>query len=168
MNSKQNQVAGEGGRSDASPTRYVGTSWSPSTDLAALSAAYAFGIAKNHPFVDRSKPAALVSTHTFLAMNGFELEAPEPEAVTMILGIADSSVSEDDPLIPSWADAHNSVPCFPRHSVSQPASNVQSFRSGSLCEPCSSESAKRTKPVPTCCPMLVHDGHSGGGTSSPP
>ena len=78
--------------------------YEPSTDLAALSAAYAFGIAKNHPFVDGNKRAALVATYTFLAVNGFELDAPEPEAVTMILGIADGSVSEDN--LASWIRAH--------------------------------------------------------------
>ena len=78
--------------------------YEPSTDLAALSAAYAFGIAKNHPFVDGNKRAALVSAYTFLAVNDFELEAPEPEAVTMILGLADGSVSEDD--LASWIRDH--------------------------------------------------------------
>jgi death-on-curing protein len=78
--------------------------YEPSTDLAALSAAYAFGIAKDHPFVDGNKRAALVATYTFLAVNGFELEAPEPEAVTMILGIADGSASEED--LASWIRAH--------------------------------------------------------------
>lgn len=78
--------------------------YEPNTDLAALSAAYAFGIAKNHPFVDGNKRAALVSAYTFLAVNGFELEAPEPETVTMILGIADGSVSEED--LASWIRSH--------------------------------------------------------------
>jgi death-on-curing protein len=78
--------------------------YEPDTDLAALSAAYAFGIAKNHPFVDGNKRAALVSSYTFLAVNGFELEAPEPEAVTMILGVADGSISEDD--LASWIRSH--------------------------------------------------------------
>ena len=73
-------------------------------DLAALAAAYTFGIAKNHPFVDGNKRAALVSAYTFLAINGFELEAPEAEAVTVILGIADSSLSEDE--LASWIRSH--------------------------------------------------------------
>jgi len=78
--------------------------YEPSTDLATLSAAYAFGIAKNHPFVDGNKRAALVSAYTFLALNHFELEAPEPEAVTIILGLADGSLSEDD--LAAWIRAH--------------------------------------------------------------
>jgi len=81
-----------------------------SGDLAALAAAYAFGIAKNHPFVDGNKRAALVSAYAFLAINELELEAPEPETVTMVLGLADGSIAEDqfaswvrDHLVP-WAD----------------------------------------------------------------
>ncbi len=74
------------------------------TDLATLAAAYAFGIAKNHPFVDGNKRAALVAAYTFLAVNDFELDAPEPEAVSMILGTADGSLSEED--LASWIRSH--------------------------------------------------------------
>ena len=78
--------------------------YDPQEDLASLAAAYAFGIAKNHPFVDGNKRVALVAAYTFLAINDFELEAPEPEAVTLILGIADGSVSEAD--LASWIRSH--------------------------------------------------------------
>ncbi|MEE8509296.1 MAG: type II toxin-antitoxin system death-on-curing family toxin, partial [Myxococcota bacterium] len=61
-------------------------------------------IAKNHPFVDGNKRAALVAAYTFLAVNGFELEAPEPETVTVILGTADGSISEED--LASWIRSH--------------------------------------------------------------
>lgn len=74
------------------------------TDLAAMAAAYAFGIAKNHPFVDGNKRAALVSAYTFLAINGLELEAPEPETVTVVLGTSDGSVSEDE--LAAWIRTH--------------------------------------------------------------
>ena len=78
--------------------------YEPATDLATLSAAYAFGIAKNHPFVDGDKRAALVVAYTFLAINGFELDAPEPETVAAILGTADGSLSEED--LASWIRSH--------------------------------------------------------------
>lgn len=78
--------------------------YDPKADLASLAAAYAFGIAKNHPFVDGNKRVALVAAYTFLAINDFELEAPEPEAVTLILGTADGSVSEAD--LASWIRSH--------------------------------------------------------------
>lgn len=66
------------------------------TDLAALAAAYGFGIAKNHPFIDRNNRAALMAIYTFLAINDLELEAPEPEAVSVILSVADGSGTEDE------------------------------------------------------------------------
>lgn len=72
-------------------------------DLASLAAAYGFGIAKNHPFVDGNKRAALMAIYTFLAINGFELDAPEPEAVAMILGIAKGSSREED--LAEWTQA---------------------------------------------------------------
>lgn len=70
--------------------------YEPASDLSALAAAYGYGIAKNHPFVDGNKRTALMATYTFLAINEVELEAPEAEAVTAILGIADSSSPEED------------------------------------------------------------------------
>ncbi len=78
--------------------------YEPGSDLASLAEAYAFGIAKNHPFVDGNKRAALVAAYTFLALNDFELEATEPEAVTMVLGTADGSLSEED--LASWIRSH--------------------------------------------------------------
>jgi death on curing protein len=78
--------------------------YEPAADLATLAAAYAFGLAKNHPFVDGNKRAALVATYTFLAINGRELEAPEPEAVAVIVGTADGSLSEED--LASWIRSH--------------------------------------------------------------
>ena len=78
--------------------------YEPRTDLATLAAAYAFGVAKNHPFIDGNKRATLVSAYTFLAVNGFELEVPEPEAMTVILGTADGSISEED--LASWIRSH--------------------------------------------------------------
>ena len=62
--------------------------------LAALAAAYAFGIAKNHPFVDGNKRTAFASIMVFLGLNGIDF-APRPEHVTaMILSLAAGEVSE--------------------------------------------------------------------------
>ncbi|KQT78629.1 type II toxin-antitoxin system death-on-curing family toxin [Methylobacterium sp. Leaf466] len=63
-------------------------------DLAELAAAYAFGIAKNHPFVDGNKRAALLSLVTFLGLNGIDFLADEAEAVLMIRGLAAGDVDE--------------------------------------------------------------------------
>mgnify|MGYP003395020679 CR=1 FL=1 len=85
-------------------------SYDKKVDLATLAAAYGFGIAKNHPFLDGNKRTALIAVYTFLAINRWELEAAEPEAANMILSVANGSATEDDVaawirrcLIP-WAD----------------------------------------------------------------
>lgn len=78
--------------------------YEPESDLATLAAACGFGIARNHPFVDGNKRAALVAVYTFLWVNGLELEAPEPEVYSMILGLADGSNSEDT--LANWIRLH--------------------------------------------------------------
>ena len=65
------------------------------TDLAALAAAYGFGIAKNHPFVDGNKRAALLSIVTFLGLNGIDFVADNAEAVVMIQALAAGEIEED-------------------------------------------------------------------------
>lgn len=63
-------------------------------DLADLAASYAFGIARNHPFVDGNKRTSLVTAGMFLILNGHELTMPEPEAVTVWLALAAGDLSE--------------------------------------------------------------------------
>lgn len=63
--------------------------------MAQLAAAYAFGIARNHPFIDGNKRTALVAIVTFLGLNGFDFLVPEAEAVSAILGLAADEISED-------------------------------------------------------------------------
>ncbi len=64
-------------------------------DLAVLAAAYAFGIARNHPFVDGNKRAALLSLIVFLGLNDIDFVAPEAEAVVAIQSLAAGTLSED-------------------------------------------------------------------------
>ncbi|MBN8938575.1 MAG: type II toxin-antitoxin system death-on-curing family toxin [Rhizobiales bacterium] len=64
-------------------------------DLAELAAAYAFGIARNHPFVDGNKRAALLALVVFLDLNGIEFDVPEAEFAAIILALAAGEVSED-------------------------------------------------------------------------
>jgi death-on-curing protein len=63
-------------------------------DLASLAAAYAFGIARNHPFIDGNKRAALLTLVTFLGLNGVDFIVDEAEAVVMIRGLAAGEVDE--------------------------------------------------------------------------
>ena len=68
--------------------------YEPQSDLATLAAAYGFGIARNHPFNDGNKRVAFVVMGVFLGLNGFEIEAPESEVVTMMLDLAAGESSE--------------------------------------------------------------------------
>lgn len=65
------------------------------TDLASLAAAYAFGLARNHPFVDGNKRAAFASIIVFLGLNGIDFDVPPEAATAMILGVAAGEISED-------------------------------------------------------------------------
>lgn len=67
-------------------------------DLASLAAAYAFGIARNHPFhpfVGGNKRAALLAAVTFLGLNGIAFVADEAEAVVIVRDLAAGLVDED-------------------------------------------------------------------------
>lgn len=78
----------------ARPQNLVGYQ-KPSPDAAALAACYAYGIARNHPFVDGNKRVAFVVTELFLALNGFELTADDAGCVTSILQLAEGGLTED-------------------------------------------------------------------------
>ena len=76
-----------------------------------LAAAYAFGIIKNHPFVDGNKRTGFLAAYIFLALNGWELMASEVDAVTVVLALAEGKVEEA--LFSEWLKA-NSV-TLPKH-----------------------------------------------------
>jgi len=65
-----------------------------SAGLAELAAAYAFGIARNHPFIDGNKRTSLLALYTFLGVNGIDFDVPEAEAAAMILSLAAGEVDE--------------------------------------------------------------------------
>jgi death-on-curing protein len=73
-------------------------------DVAALAAAYGFGLARNHAFIDGNKRIALIAIYVFLALNARELEAEESDAMRLILGVADGSISEND--LAAWIREH--------------------------------------------------------------
>ena len=68
----------------------------PAPDLASLAAAYAYGIARNHPFVDGNKRTALVAARTFLILNGVDLEATQDDKVLTFLNLAGGAISEEE------------------------------------------------------------------------
>lgn len=63
-------------------------------DLCRLAAAYAYGVARNHPFVDGNKRTAWVLARLFLALNGARIGFAPEEAVRMVLALAGGSLGE--------------------------------------------------------------------------
>ena len=63
-------------------------------DLAALAAAYAFGLARNHAFIDGNKRIAFVAMTLFLRLNGIAFRPDQAEATTIILALAASEIDE--------------------------------------------------------------------------
>lgn len=61
-----------------------------------LAAGYAFGLAKNHPFIDGNKRSAFLTAVLFLELNGFEFEAGEVDATVRTLALAAGEMSEAD------------------------------------------------------------------------
>ena len=65
-----------------------------SPDAADLAASYGFGISRNHPFIDGNKRTAFVAVELFLALNGFELTAPDADCVLNMLELAAGNLPE--------------------------------------------------------------------------
>jgi death-on-curing protein len=63
--------------------------------LPELAAAYGFGVAKNHPFIDGNKRTSLLAIYTFLGVNGVDFVVPEADAAAMIMSLAAGEVSEE-------------------------------------------------------------------------
>ena len=65
------------------------------TDMATLAAAYGFGIARNHPFIDGNKRTSLMAIYTFLGVNDVEFIVAEEDFAAIILSLAAGEVSEE-------------------------------------------------------------------------
>jgi death on curing protein len=64
-------------------------------ELPELAAAYAFGMSRNHPFVDGNKRTSLLALYTFLGVNEIDFIVPEAEAAAIILALAAGEVDEE-------------------------------------------------------------------------
>jgi death-on-curing protein len=73
-------------------------------DVFRLAASYAFGIARNHAFVDGNKRTALVVSLTFLDRNGWDVVAPKEDVYFTFLHFADGSLTEDE--LTAWFTRH--------------------------------------------------------------
>jgi death-on-curing protein len=76
----------------------------PTPTIPALAAAYAFGIARNHAFIDGNKRTAYVVCRTFLILNGFDLTADRVDRYTTFLSLAEGNLSEPD--LAAWLTQH--------------------------------------------------------------
>jgi death-on-curing protein len=74
-------------------------------DVCDLAAAYAFGLARNHPFADGNKRTAFVVSVTFLILNGRDLTATEVDVVTTILKLAAGELPEAE--LADWFRANS-------------------------------------------------------------
>ncbi len=73
-------------------------------DAADLAASYAFGLARNHPFVDGNKRSAFVAAELFLALNGWSLGASDADCVVTMLHLAAGDL--DEPTFAAWLRQH--------------------------------------------------------------
>ena len=76
-------------------------------DPAALAAAYAFGVARNHPFIDGNKRTAWVLARLFLRLNGHQLIFDQHDAIRTVLALAAGDLSEDE--LADWFRTHISL-----------------------------------------------------------
>lgn len=74
------------------------------TDLCALAAAYAFGIARNHPFADGNKRTAWVIARLFLKLNAVEIAFDKADAIHVMLALASGTLEED--ALAVWFRSH--------------------------------------------------------------
>jgi death on curing protein len=73
-------------------------------DAADLAAAYAFGLARNHPFLDGNKRTAFVVMELFLNLNGWTLDADDAICISMMLTLAAGKLSEE--MLAKWLRGH--------------------------------------------------------------
>lgn len=104
MAAHQEQLAEHGGGQGVRDERLLDSAMARAKNLAAygqpdaadLAAAYAYGIARNHPFIDGNKRTAAVVSETFLLVNGYLLNATDAEVVVAFLALAAGDLAEDE------------------------------------------------------------------------
>jgi death on curing protein len=79
--------------------------YEPDSDLATLAAAYGYGIAKNHAFIDGNKRAAFLSIGLFLSINAMCLRVDQVDAINNILALATGTLNETT--LASWIRDHS-------------------------------------------------------------
>lgn len=70
-------------------------SYDPSVDLADLAAAYAFALARSHPYTDGNKRTAFLAAAVFLDLNGYDIDRDDAEVIAAMTALADGSLAEE-------------------------------------------------------------------------
>lgn len=78
--------------------------YEPDSKLSRLAAAYGYGIARNHPFVDGNKRVAFQVMYVFLGLNGYRIVAEEAEVVSIMLDLAAGQIDEEQ--LAAWLSEH--------------------------------------------------------------
>lgn len=79
--------------------------YEPASDLADLAAAYLFGLAKNHGYMDGNKRIGFAAAATFLLVNGVRLIASEADAYDTVIGLIEGHLSEEE--VAQWIRGHS-------------------------------------------------------------
>jgi death on curing protein len=79
--------------------------YSEDASLFDLAASYAYGLARNHCFVDGNKRVAFTAALTFLSLHGIRLEASQEEKYLIFLRLAEGEVTEAE--LSAWLEAHS-------------------------------------------------------------
>ena len=79
----------------------------PKPDIPTLAAVYAFGLAKNHPYVDGNKRTAAIACEVFLLLNGYEFTVGETEKYPQYLALASGDHTQES--FTAWLVAHTVV-----------------------------------------------------------
>lgn len=79
----------------------------PTADICQLAASLAYGVARNHPFIDGSKRTAWVCCRTFLALNDYEMHADQLAKYKNILGLAEGLITEAE--FADWLREHTTI-----------------------------------------------------------
>ncbi len=89
---------------DSALSRPVNLAAYGNPDVLDCAAAYAFGLAKNHPFIDGNKRAGFLGAGMFLRLNGHRLTATQKDATLTMLALAASEITEAD--YAAWLRTH--------------------------------------------------------------
>lgn len=79
--------------------------YEPEASLAGLAAAYLYGLAKNHGFLDGNKRIGFAAAVAFLRANGLRLSAAEDEAYEYVIGLVEDRYTEQD--VALWIASHS-------------------------------------------------------------